>query len=235
MTCRAQFSSRFPPGRRDGGITSPDDTPRGAPLAYTAKCASVAHRVTIPVSGKDFARGQRANFWDARQRGLRVSHAGGVWPVAVVIGLSTRRISPTRSATISRRVAAKLSDGRTRRDNAAAVSAVRFRGPQRRPARHDRPQQGDVLPQGEDKKRPDAIGGNLGFTTPSCRNPRNPIGEDTPASGAASSAIAPRAIAVRNRIRSSRDATPRPDGKATGSAPILPNLQLPFPICHLAA
>ena len=55
--------------------------------------------------------------------------------------------------------------------------------------------------------RPETDSCSRGFTPPAWRNQRNPTGEDTPASVAASSVIAPAAIAAQNRTLSSRQAT----------------------------
>jgi Integrase core domain len=59
----------------------------------------------------------------------------------------------------------------------------------------------------EDRYRPETDSCSRGFTPPAWRNQRNPTGEDTPASVAASSVIAPAAIAAQNLTLSSRQAT----------------------------
>jgi len=59
----------------------------------------------------------------------------------------------------------------------------------------------------EDRYRPETDSCSRGFTPPAWRNQRKPTGEDTPASVAASSVIAPAAIAAQNLTLSSRQAT----------------------------
>src|SRR5829696_10129198 len=59
----------------------------------------------------------------------------------------------------------------------------------------------------KDRYRPDTVGAREGFTPPACRNHRTPTADDTPISSAASSELAPRAIATQNWSRSCRQAT----------------------------
>src|SRR5829696_3657931 len=59
----------------------------------------------------------------------------------------------------------------------------------------------------KDRYRPDTVGAREGFTPPACRNHRTPTADDTPISSAASSELAPRAIATQNWSRSCRHAT----------------------------
>src|SRR5215217_5105194 len=59
----------------------------------------------------------------------------------------------------------------------------------------------------KDRYRPDTVGAREGFTPPACRNHRTPTADDTPISSAASSELAPCAIAAQNWTRSCRQAT----------------------------
>src|SRR5215217_3539518 len=59
----------------------------------------------------------------------------------------------------------------------------------------------------KDRYRPDTVGAREGFTPPACRNHRAPTANDTPISNAASSELAPCAIAAQNWTRSCRHAT----------------------------
>src|SRR5215213_2106987 len=59
----------------------------------------------------------------------------------------------------------------------------------------------------KDRYRPDTVGAREGLTPPACRNHRTPTADDTPISSAASSELAPCAIAAQNWTRSCRQAT----------------------------